>query len=167
MLAACGGSDSSAKSATSSTRVKPTSTSAVSAPAARKQAIAAYNAMWSDMAAAAETADYQSPRLAEHADSDALSQLVRGLYANKQHGIVVKGDPRTSPEVTSATPAEDPTVVMIRDCLDGTRWLNYVEQTGKLENDTPGSRHATTATVRRDGSSWKVTDLAVGADGSC
>jgi hypothetical protein len=135
--------------------------------AAEKDAVDAYNAMWADMAAAARTADYQSPRLARHADGDALSQLSRGLYANKQHRIVAKGDPVTNPTVTSVTPSTDPTRVAISDCLDGTHWLNYVAATGELQNDTPGARHATTATVALVDGSWKVTELAVGQDGSC
>jgi hypothetical protein len=123
--------------------------------------------MWADMASAARTADYQSPRLERHAAGDALSQLSRGLYANKQHGIVAKGDPVTNPTVASMTPSDNPTSVAIADCLDGTQWLNYVQATGELQNDTPGARHATTATVSLENGAWKVTNLAVGQDGSC
>jgi hypothetical protein len=123
--------------------------------------------MWADMASAARTADYRSPRLERHAAGDALSQLSRGLYANKQHGIVAKGDPVTNPTVTSVTPSTSPTSVAISDCLDSTHWLNYVAATGELQNDTPGARHATTATVALNNGSWKVTELAVGQDGSC
>jgi hypothetical protein len=123
--------------------------------------------MWEDMVAAAETADYQSPRLPEHASGNALSQLVRGLYANQEHGIVAKGDPVTQPKATSADPADAPTAVEITDCFDDSNWLNYVEATGALQDDVPGGKRATTATVSRVDGAWKVTELSVGAVGTC
>jgi hypothetical protein len=144
----------------------PTSTTTARSEVER-DAINAYNAMWADMASAARTADYQSSRLARHADGDALSQLSRGLYANKQHGIVAKGDPVTNPTVTSMTPSDDPTSVVITDCFDDSHWLNYVAATNALQNDIPGGTHATTATVSRSDGSWKVTELAVGAVRTC
>src|SRR5262249_31005559 len=115
--AACSSGSSADSKTPSSTREQGTASTAPSAAAvARKQAVAAYNAMWQDMAAASETADYQSPRLANHAAGDALSLLVRGVYTNKAHGIVVKGPLSTDPSVTGVTPAESPTSVSIRDC---------------------------------------------------
>jgi hypothetical protein len=160
----CGDSGSSAKTDPSTTSTRATTAVSEDAVAtARKEAVAAYNSMWADMASAARTADYQSPRLERHAAGDALSQLSRGLYANKQHGIVAKGDPVTNPSVTSVTS----TSVAISDCFDATHWLNYVAATGELQNDIPGARHATTATVKVVNGSWKVTELAVGQDGTC
>lgn len=167
LAAACGDSSSSMDASPSTTSTPRTTAVRDAATTASKRAIAAYKAMWNAMATASRTADYQSPRLSLHADGDALSQLSRGLYANKQHGIVTKGDPATSPTVTSVTPSTEPTSVAISDCLDGTHWLNYVEATGELQNDTPGARHATTATVELVDGSWKVMELAVGQDGSC
>src|SRR5439155_26422740 len=68
VAAACSGSDSSAGSRPSSTRERRALTSVPSAASAvRRRAIASYNDMWQDMAAAAATADYQSPRVAQHA----------------------------------------------------------------------------------------------------
>jgi len=168
LVTGCGDSGSSAKTDPSTTSTRATTAVSEDAVAtARKEAVAAYNAMWADMASAARTADYQSPRLARHADGDALSQLSRGLYANKQHGIVAKGNPVTNPTVTSVTPSATPTSVAISDCFDATHWLNYIVATGELQNDIPGARHATTATVGLVNGSWKVTELAVGQDGSC
>jgi hypothetical protein len=151
----------------STTSTQRTAVQHDAAATASKRAIAAYTAMWKAMASAAQTADYQSPRLSLHADGDALSQLSRGLYANKQHGIVAKGDPVTNPTVTGVTPSVDPTSVAISDCFDDSHWLNYVSATNELQNNVPGGKHATTATVSRVDGSWKVTDLAVGAVGTC
>ena len=123
--------------------------------------------MWKDMAVAALTADYQSPQLAQHAAGDTLSVLTRGLYTNQARGIVVKGQPLTHPTVTSLKPADKPTSAAISDCFDDTNWLNYMAATGALQNNVPGGRHQTTATVNDTGGSWKVTQLQVGGVGTC
>jgi hypothetical protein len=78
----------------------------------RRNALAAYQAMWADMAAAARTADYKSPLLPQHAAKAALSLLVRGLYTDKRLGIVVKGTPVTNARVVSVSPASNPTTAL-------------------------------------------------------
>jgi hypothetical protein len=168
-VTACSSSGSSADSkAPSSARDQRTASTAPSAvAAARKQAVAAYNAMWHDMAAASETADYQSPRLADHAAGDALSLLVRGVYTNQAHGIVVKGTLSTDPSVTGVTPPNSPSSVSIRDCFDATKWLEYDATSGALKDDEPGGRHLTTATVALNGGTWKVTQPPVGGLNTC
>src|SRR5262249_16539690 len=147
-LAACGSSGGSASPRTTNDSTVATQ-SARPSPSDRAQAeaIAAYNAMWRDMASAALTADYQSPQPAQHASGDALPVLTRGLYTNQRRGIVVKGQPLTNPSVTSAKPEDKPSTVAISDCFDDTNWLNYIASTGELQNNVPGGRHQTTATV--------------------
>jgi hypothetical protein len=168
LAASCSGSDGSASDDTTPDRSTTTRNTTPSAEdAARADAIAAYDAMWQDMAAASLTADYQSPRLAEHAAGNALSVLNRGVYVNQQRGIVVKGEPMTNPTVTGLEPADAPTTATISDCFDATNWLNYVAATGELEDDVPGGRHQTTATVTDMDGSWKVTELQVGAVDTC
>ncbi len=72
LVSSCSGSDGSASQDKNHDRRVVTSTSSSAADVARANAIAAYNAMWKDMAVAALTADYQSPQLAQHAAGDAL-----------------------------------------------------------------------------------------------
>ena len=168
LVASCSGSGSSAAPRTTEGQSAATRSSTTSAAdVARTDAIAAYNAMWRDMASAALTADYQSPQLAQHAAGDALSVLTRGVYTNQRRGIVVKGQPVTHPTVTSLKPTDKPTSAVISDCFDDTNWLNYLAASGELQNDVPGGRHQTTATVDEAGGAWKVTQLQVGAVGTC
>jgi hypothetical protein len=124
--------------------------------------------MWQDMAEAGKTADWRSPKLAVHATGDALSVMSRVLYADHLNGLVSKGAPKNSPEVTSVAPSARPTTVLIEDCGDSTDWLQYTKDTGKLADDRPGGRRAITAEVKQqaDGS-WKVTRFAVDGLGSC
>ena len=160
----------------------PRSTSRPTAPdpprsetAARSQpdeagngAVAAYMAMWLDVAATAETSDWRSPRLAEHATGDALSVLSRAMYSDYQRGLVTKGEPSNDPSVLSVTPPDSPTTVRLSDCGNSTRWLKYDAKTGELADDSPGGRRAITAEVKLDqGGHWKVTRFAVGGLGTC
>lgn len=162
-LSACG-SGSSPSSAPTTGRPVTSTTQALTGPAA--SALAAYRAMWADMVTASRTSDYQSPLMAEHASGDALSVLVQGLAKDQQEGIVTKGEPVLHPQVTSLTPAGDPTQATITDCFDDTHWLEY-KLSGELVNNTPGGHQATTAIVINTGSIWKVSQLAVQATGTC
>ncbi|MDP9335955.1 MAG: hypothetical protein M3Q30_21970 [Actinomycetota bacterium] len=167
VISSCGGSTSSASRRSTSTARSIRSSTLSAADAARGRVVATYNAMWRDMAVAAATADYQSPQLAQHAAGNALSLLVRGLYTNLRMGVVVKGQPVTHPTVASLTPTSEPTSAAISDCFDDTNSLNYKATTGELQNNVPGGRHQTTATVKETNGAWKVTELQVGAVGTC
>ncbi|UZJ33487.1 hypothetical protein [Streptomyces endophytica] len=129
---------------------------------AHADAIAAYRAMWSDLTAVAAAPDPQSPRLKGHATAGALELMKYGLRKAVKEGVVTKGAPRLAPTVVSARDSR----VVIRDCVDGTDWLEY-KRSGELKNDVPGSHFKTDATVRRAKGIWKVTDLYMHESGSC
>lgn len=155
---------------------EPSQSAAASAPppqispsdSAQALAIAAYQSMWEDYATAAETSDWQWPRLADHATGEALSVMSRGLYASSYNGLVSRGKPVLNPQVTSVDPPDDPTTVTISDCGDSSNWLRYDAETGELAEDEEGGRRAITAKVevQPDGV-WKVTGFAVQELGSC
>ena len=128
--------------------------------------MSAYDSMWKDMAAAAKTANYQDPVLANHASGAALSTLVRGLYTYQHRGLVIMGTLVTHPRVTALSPSADATSATVIDCIDDTHWLVY-KKTGGLENNVPGGHRRVTATLARLGGNWKVTVLDSGAEGSC
>ncbi|MFC4463956.1 hypothetical protein ACFPH6_05160 [Streptomyces xiangluensis] len=119
------------------------------------------------MAQAGTTSDWNSPKLAQHATGDALSAISRSMYADHLNGLVTKGEPRNYPKVTSATPAENPTTVMISDCGDSTHWLKYRRDTGKLADEGGGRRAITAEVTKQVSGSWKVTRFAVEGLGSC
>ena len=77
------------------------------------------------MVIASRTSDYQSPLLPQHASGEALSVLVQGLAKNQEQGIIAKGKPVLHPQVTSLTPANQPTQATISDCFNDTIWLDY------------------------------------------
>jgi hypothetical protein len=172
-LSACGSADTispsgSSPSAVPPSTVTPSATTASPADGAKQKAIAAYLGMWHDMADAALTSDWQSPKLARNATVDALSKISRGLYADHYNGLVTKGQPITNPAVQSVEPADNPTAVNIVDCGDDSKWLKYRADNGQPANDGPGGRRHINAMVKKavDGS-WKVTDFAIQDVGTC
>ncbi|MYT27494.1 hypothetical protein GTY73_01255 [Streptomyces sp. SID8354] len=118
--------------------------------------------MWSDLTAVSAAPDPQSPRLAEHATAGALELMKYGLRKQVKEGIVAKGAPRLAPTVVSARDGK----VIIRDCVDGTDWLQY-KRNGELKNEVPGSHFKADATVQRAQGVWKVTHLYMDESGSC
>lgn len=173
VLAACGGGASGPAPATAPSAGPASTPVAPAAPAspadvARGAAIAAYLGMWQDVATVSTTSDWRSPRLAHNATGDALSVLSRTVYADHYNGLVSRGQPVNNPQVSSVDPPNAPTIVMISDCGDDSKWLKYRADNGQPADDTKGGRRAITAEVKlaRDGS-WKVTRFAVEAVGTC
>ncbi|WP_228714288.1 MULTISPECIES: hypothetical protein [Pseudonocardiaceae] len=162
--------DSGAAPATSDPAPQSSTTTTATSPAdnAKQKAIAAYLGMWSDMATAATTSDWQSSTLAQNATGEALQTISRSLYADHYNGLVTKGRPVNHPEVASVDPQDKPTSVTITDCGDSTDWLKYHADSGELADDEPGGRRHIEALVKKavDGS-WKVTTFAVHEVGSC
>jgi|HubBroStandDraft_6_1064221.scaffolds.fasta_scaffold186214_2 hypothetical protein len=145
----------------------PPPTAARPAPAdAAGQALSAYRIMWADLVTAAQTSDFQSTLLAQHATGEALTLLVQGLARDQFHGIVTRGTTVHHPQVTSLTPAANPTGATIGDCFDDTHWVEY-NTSGGLAKNAPGGRRATTAALVRSGRTWKVSQITVQATGTC
>lgn len=168
-VAACA-SNGSTSPAPSTTAVssQPSTTPISPVESAKQQALAAYHGMWQDVAEAATTSDWQSPRLADHATGDALSVLSRQLYADHYNGLVSKGKPVNSPVVESVEPSNEPKIVLIRDCSDAGDWLKYRADNGQPADNQTGGKHLINAEVKLavDGS-WRVTRFAVQGTGSC
>jgi hypothetical protein len=172
-LGACSSTGTISPPASSPSAVPPSTvtlstTAASPADTAKQKAVAAYVGMWSDMADAAVTSDWQSPKLAQNATAEALQTVSRSLYADHYNGLVTKGRPVNRPEVSSVDPQDSPTSVTVTDCGDSTNWLKYRADNGQPANDGPGGRRHIEALVKKavDGS-WKVTTFAVYEVGSC
>ncbi|MEU2720163.1 hypothetical protein [Streptomyces smyrnaeus] len=128
----------------------------------RREALSAYRAMWGDLTQASKTSDASSKLLDDHAEGGALQLMRYGLRNAKKAKRVVKGTPRPHPEVVSVKGG----TVVIRDCVDGTDWLNY-KLNGEPEDDNPGSHFKADATVKRSDGAWRVSRLYMHESGSC
>lgn len=135
---------------------------------AGRKAAETYTAMWMTMAEAAETSDWQSPRLSQYATGIALNTLSRGIYIDHTNGHVSRGRPKLSPTVAEVEPRDEPTTVRIADCGDSTDWLKYDATTGQVVDDAVGGRRSISAVVdKHDDGTWRVSDFAVRALGTC
>ena len=170
VLGACG---SGATTAPSTTTTSAATSSASPGPSTTlthasisQQVISAYGVMWSDLVVAATTSDFQSPLLAQHATGEAHTLLVQGLARDQLHDIVTRGVTSHHPEVTSLSPRADPTHAVITDCFDDSRWIEYTTD-GKRARNNPGGKRATTADLVKTDGIWKVSQLTIGATGTC
>lgn len=159
-LAACG------SSASTTTTIPGRGSTVVGAATPSSLALAAYRGMWADLVAAARTSDYQSAALGDHATGAALTLFVQGLARDQLHDIVTRGHVGLDPVVTSLTPSTDPDRAAVRDCVDDSDWVEYKTSGGRAKNPA-GGRRRTTAVVTRHAGTWKVSQLTVGAVGSC
>lgn len=168
-LVACSGTGAPSAPASGPVTAAPRPTPGTSrADTAKTDALAAYRGMWADFVAAGVTSDWQATRLGDHATGVALTNLSRGLYADRRNGLVTKGEPALDPAASSAEPATDPTKVVVTDCGDSSMWLKYRSADGALADDSPGGRQSISAIVEKQSDeAWKVTDFGVGAVGSC
>lgn len=138
---------------------------------AEDDAIEAYLGMWRAMATAAETSDVQDHskdpgEIARYAAGDALTAILRSLHTDYLNGVVTRGTPRNSPEVSSVDPPDVPTTIELRDCGDSGEWLKYKD--GDPVDDEPGGRRSIIAEVQlQDDGSWRVVRFAVQGVGSC
>ncbi|MDQ1024786.1 hypothetical protein QF035_002368 [Streptomyces umbrinus] len=126
------------------------------------EALAAYRAMWDDLAAAAATSDPKHPRLRAHASEGALELLRYMMREDRKKDVVTNGQLRLDPSAENS----EVTRAVIRDCADATDWLHYTKD-GKLENDVPGGHHRVDATVRQRGGVWRVERLHIDQVGTC
>lgn len=135
---------------------------------AKQDALAAYLGMWQDFVAASATSDWQSSKLGRYATGTALNTLSRGLYADHYKGLVTKGEPTHSAQVSTVEPPANPTKGVVTDCSDSTNALKYRADNGQLADNTPGGRRLINGIVERQGDgSWKVSDFGVREVGSC
>jgi hypothetical protein len=162
LLAACSSGSAPARSSTAS---PPAAAASESPSALAPQALAAYEAMWSDVQAVDVTSDYTNARLGAHLDGEAYMTISENMAANKASGIVTLGAPVLHPSVVPGGPTSSS--VTIRDCLDDSRWLEYYAATHKLTDDIPGGHRYVTATVTDENGTWKVTTLDVRGEGTC
>jgi hypothetical protein len=130
------------------------STSAADSRAAAETAVlASYRAFWDDVVAAGRKADWQSPRLADHAAGQALQQVRDHYKALRNAGLVDLGTVELHPKVVTLTEG----TATVSDCVDVSRFLRHDAKT--LEpRETPDPRpDAGVATLTLSGGVWKVT----------
>ncbi len=120
--------------------------------------IDAWNAFWSDWVEVSKTADYDAPRLAEHATGKALRGLRLQLLSYRKRGLVARGTPvRTRTRVTGIRGG----AARVSECLDSNHWLAHDARTGQVRGGPNGKTNQVEAALRLGGGRWKVSELTI------
>lgn len=124
--------------------------------------MAAYRAMWEDAAVASRTSDPRHPRLDDHAKGSAVALLRYVMRQARKSGVTMTGAVAVAPKVVK----ENPNRVVLRDCVDGSRWVQ-VKRGSSPDAMSGGRRRAEATVVRTAKGSWKVSDLYWEDIGTC
>lgn len=136
--------------------------------AAVQSALAAYRSMWQTYVTATRGPDPTDPNLARYATGAALRTLTNGLQSLKDEGLKGTGDVTLAPQVSTISPADTPTKISIRDCVNTAASQIVRASPGLPYSDTPGGRRLCLADVERQGDgSWKVTSFGLREVGTC
>jgi len=153
-----GGCDAADRSGPASSATSPARSQAAAStqPASQAAGLAAYRAYWDDAIAAGKTADWQSPRLADHATGQAL-QTVRDHYRQlRGQGLIDLGTVTLHPRVT----ALQADIATIEDCTDTSKFLKYDAKTGALRDTSVPELDNIGITLKRIKGAWVVTQTA-------
>jgi hypothetical protein len=141
-----------------------TSSSAATRTSAGSSAEAAvldgYRGYWSAYLKAGDPMDPENTALREHTTGPALETVVKSFVALKSAGKVIRGQFDLAPRFVSA----DASTATVRDCYGDDTGV-FDSATGAREDKATGQRHLVTATLRLEGGTWKVEQLADGGLG--
>jgi hypothetical protein len=98
---------------------------------AQTKAVEAYINLRKAQVAASAKADTSGGDLPKYAADPLLSELRYDLQIKKEQGLVTKGAPKWSVQVTKVNVASRPFAVELEDCFDSTDWQIVFKDTGK------------------------------------
>jgi hypothetical protein len=131
-------------------------------------ALASYREMWADLAAVADSGNYQQTRLGDHMTGKLLLDSSQNLFLSEQKGMVGRGEPvLLRPEVESEDLTANPPLITVADCLDERGFLLYYAATGKPVDSDPGGLQTSTTQMTLINGVWKGSSEYLGAEGSC
>ena len=165
-MASCGGSGGNADSHPTTTRVKPTATTA-SAPTATTDPTAtavlqAYRASWAAFEHALADANPADPALAATMVPPQLTGVRANLTADRQQGMVGRGSFTLHPKVVSLSA----TTARVVDCAYSTSVLVYAKTGKPVPPITPPENDGVSSELILTGGAWKVYKQTV-TDGKC
>jgi hypothetical protein len=158
-VAGCGpDGDGEAVAASTTTAAAPTTTAPATTTTRDRQAttaavLAAYRAYWDDVVAVGKTANWQSPRLAEHATGQALETLRGHFRTMKTVGLIDLGTVKLRPKVTTLRGR----TAIVEDCIDVSRFLLHDAKTRQPREQPDLKPDRGVATLTLTSGSWKVS----------
>lgn len=141
-------------------------TASETADQAKQHAIDAYLGMQTAFERASAAGDPDYPDLSKYATGAALTLFTNALKANKQQGLLSRGEAVFHPQVASLAPPSAPTKASMQDCMDTSKTERY-KADGSPYKDSPGGLRLVLADVERINGEWKVTSVGVRDVGTC
>lgn len=186
-LAACSGSPPTLASTRASTGQPSTPTTSIPAPSAASTtgsaeatstanlsasygaaALKTYVSFRRAFTAAQRTADVENKSLDRFAADKALSQARESLLRQRASGVVYRGEPLISPQLTRVDLSTGTPLVNLSDCVDSRHWKPVYEATGKSAA-APGQplRVPLAVAVRSIKGEWRVVEVQADRSRSC
>nr|BEK71487.1 hypothetical protein KPHV_87140 [Kitasatospora purpeofusca] len=169
-LAGCqssGGSAAPSASASSPTSAAPSASASPDAEA-RQLVLAAYKGMWAEQVKAFTSGSLKDVKLETFAGDKALADIKSAAVYYQDNNLVLKGEPKLSPEITALDLAGTPHRATIRDCVDTTGFLPYDKGTGQpAQLSDANRRHVQTSTLRIYDGRWVVMESTLSKDQTC
>ncbi|MFF3934126.1 hypothetical protein [Streptomyces hirsutus] len=154
----------------SSSPAPPTATKETPEEAAKKEAIAAYQAYWAELPKAFAVPAVEGTDLKRYAAAEALNKAEETVANLKSNGRLMTGKPVLSnPTVTGAELGKKTPNASVSACLDVSEWKITDKKTGKPAPvaSTAVSKYVITSLLERWDGSWKVLKYELHADQPC
>ncbi|WP_149030204.1 hypothetical protein [Kitasatospora sp. MBT66] len=169
-LAGCqssGGSAAPSAPASAPTSAAPSPSASPDAEA-RQLVLAAYKGMWAEQVKAFTSGSLKDVKLETFAGDKALADIKSAAVYYQDNNLVLKGEPKLSPEITALDLTGTSHRATIRDCVDTSSFLPYDKGTGQPAQLTDTNRrHVQTSTLRIYDGRWVVMESTLSKDQTC
>ena len=141
----------------------------VDTQAATSSALAAYEGFRRSYVAASARADASGKEIRKYVADPLLSELLLDLTTKQDYGLITKGKPTWSPDVTELDTSRSPFVAKIEDCFDDSAWQTVYRASGKnAAVPTKVHRYLVDAVVTQyDQDRWLVTQAKANREATC
>lgn len=128
----------------------------------------AYQGWWEARTAAFGQPEQDPSAVRSFATDEALSGTLITRQQLRDAKLVMVGNPRNSPVVTSVRLTENPPTATVSDCVDVTDWHQADAVTKALRDPAQRlTRYVATATLRKADSRWLIVDFKREETRSC
>ena len=134
----------------------------------RDQILTTYEGMWKETAKIYKTGSFKGTQLSKYAFDKALSKVRVAAIYYQDNNLVVKGEPKLSPKVTTLSLDTDPRTATVVDCVDSTNFVPEDKKTGKKAKLAgTNRRHTQTSKALWTGKQWLIIDTTIDKDSTC
>ncbi|MDH6122725.1 hypothetical protein [Kitasatospora sp. GAS204B] len=133
-----------------------------------KQVLAAYQGMWTEELKEYAQGTSDGVDVERYAQDKALANVNTTEFYYRQHGMVTKGSPTFSPQVSGVDLGSAPPRAIIRDCIDGTQFYAVYQSNGqRVQQVADSGRHPLNASAAVFEGRWVIMDTNIDRTQTC